>query len=220
MTTLCSDRSAGGGPAVTERPTVNPGPPGAPQKEIPMHPETKRLSMQLAAAFGQVAADCIPAIEKYMRDSEDPREVSFGARVRFWTDKEDRLRAQLVPKSPKLSTVDLENYDFTLAWQSGQITFDFVGVPVPAEPAAASEPTSQEAMAAPEAVEQKPGNGSNSPKQEENLPPLPEMVGHCSAVRATGDHDWRPIDDQPGMMFCMCGARGRMNQEARQGGAS
>ena len=180
-------------------------------KEI--NPATKLLATQLAAAFAQVGADCIPAIEKYMRESEEPREVSFGARVRFWTDKEDRLRAQLVAKSPKLPTVELEDYDFTLSWQGAQLAFDFVGAPsaaapaVPAEPAATSAPTPAAAIPATVAAPQS-GNGAAPPEPPKE--PLPPMVGRCPDLDRTGDHGWRPIDDQPGMMFCMCGARGRI----------
>ena len=170
--------------------------------------------MQIAAAFAQVGAESIPVIEEYMRESMEPREVSYGCRVRFWTDKQDRLRAQLIPVSPKLPTVELEKYEFTLKWNHNQLQFDFAGLPPePAEPAGTSSATPQEGAVADDAAAiSRPGNGSD-PDPAEKLPPLPKMVGRCPSVMATGEHTWRPLDDAPGIVFCMCGARGTTNQQ-------
>ncbi len=211
-----------------------------------VHPATKALAMQLGAAFAQIGADCIPAIEKYLREATDPKEVSFGCRVRFWTDKEDTLRAQLIPATPKLPTLELDNYDFTLAWQGAQLAFVFVGDAPPQQPAQAAQPAQPAApeipaiasmpvqppasmfpnepaqpptpMGAPQAQpepshapirQSDPNPGGNGADPEK--PPLPAMVGGCPTT-GTAEHAWRPLEDQPGVYFCMCGARARDRQ--------
>lgn len=175
----------------------------------PIHPATKKLATQLAAVFAQVGADCIPAIQKYMLESDDPGEVSFGARVRFWIDKEQKLRAQLIPKSPKLPTIELDNTDFTLAWSDDhQLALEFVGE----APTSKAEPVA--APPAPTSKAAKSGNGAAAPESPAPppLPPLPPLLGQCPTLEATGDHDWQPIPDEPGSFFCPCGLRGHSKQ--------
>ena len=160
---------------------------------------TKVLSMRIAGAFAGVGVECIPAIEKYLREADVPREVSYGCRVRFWIDKEEHLRAQLVPSQPKLPTVQLDKVDFTLAWQDNQLVFDYIGAPEKPKP-----------------VETQPARGANGsdPAPPTTHEPIPDATGRCDALERTGHHDWMPMDSSPGVFMCACGQRGRMSSPA------
>lgn len=99
------------------------------------------LARQLGAAFIRCAVNFIPEIEEYVKEGD--KQVSFGARVDFWTDKNENIRCKLVPKEPKLPTTKLDPFQFTLRIEGGQLSFAFEGEP--AEP----EPPEAEAAAAP-----------------------------------------------------------------------
>lgn len=156
------------------------------------------LATRIAAKFAEVGFDAIPAIEEYMRSAAVPREVSYGCRVRFWLDKDENLRAQLVPAAPKLPTVELERFDFTLAWQDGQLAFDYDGVPEAGD----AKPTADDAA-------------PSSPNPRANGTAVPSPV-ECEAVETTGQHAWLPVKGDDGSFVCAsCRETGRMTPPPR-----
>ncbi len=174
---------------------------------------TRTLSLRLAAAFGQVGAECIPVIAKYLSEAEVPREVSFGARVRFWIDTDSNLRAQLVPTAPKLPTAELGNTDFVLGWKDGQLAFDFVGVPAPVAPDIKEPPPPDPAPEPVTAAAPPIPKGANGrePVEAERFPGEPEV---CAAVLTMGRHDWAATE-APEIWKCRnpeCGLEGTMRE--------
>jgi len=183
---------------------------------MPDQNPTKLLAVRIASAFAAVGGDCIPAIQEYLLEADVPRQVSYGCRVDFWLDKDENLRARLVPTPPKLPTVQLEKTDFTLVWEDGQLAFGFVGVPGD-EPktetvAATSKKKTTKKKASKKTASK--SNGDAQPTTEDTpppLPPLPPPVAPCRAVEEKGDHEWTPAGE--GVFQCTsCGQRGRMNQ--------
>lgn len=169
---------------------------------------TRELSTRIAAAFAEIGFQAIPAIDSYLQNASVPREVSYGCRVRFWRDKDDNLRAQLIPAQPKLPTVDLEKVEFTLTWENGQLAFDYDGMPQPPAEAGTEDPPPAPTPPAPPTPPTPPlPPAAGDPGANGAQAPAPIV---CEAEQTEGNHAWQPTREDGVFVCSSCNQRGKL----------